>query len=76
MRYWSLRFVQIESGEQRPDHTNYHEGVTAAARIREHKLHILFNLPGWLNEVTMSISAALPAGMQVTFKGYAGTLGA
>jgi len=32
-------------------------------------------MQGWLNEMTMSISAAQPAEMQIAFKGYAGTLG-
>ena len=70
------RFVVLQSGEQRPDHTGYHEGVDTAMQIRRHNLHMLFNLPGWLNEMTMSISGAQPAVMQVAFKGYPGTLGA
>ena len=40
------RFVAIQSGEQRPDHTASHEGVEAAAQIHAYALHMLFNLPG------------------------------
>ena len=40
------RFVLVRSGEQRPDHSAYHEGVAAAAQIRAYSLHMLFNLPG------------------------------
>ena len=63
-------------GLERPDHSTYHEGVDAARQILAYRLHMLFNLPNWLNEVTMSVSSALPAAMQVAFKGYPGTLGA
>ena len=52
-------------GLERPDHSTYHEGVDAARQILAYRLHMLFNLPGWLNEVTMSIASALPAAMQV-----------
>ena len=64
-RVFGARFVAVRSGEERPDHSTYHEGVDAARQIRAYRLHMLFNLPGWLNEVTMSISSALPAAMQV-----------
>ena len=40
------RFVVLQTGEQRPDHTGYHEGVGAAQEIRKRNLHMLFNLPG------------------------------
>jgi len=40
------RFVVLQTGEQRPDHTGYHEGVEAAQEIRKRNLHMLFNLPG------------------------------
>lgn len=51
-------------------------GEGAASTIRGLDLHLLVNLPGWLNEDSMSVSVAGPSALQIAFKGYPGTLGA
>jgi hypothetical protein len=52
------------------------QGDEAASGIRDLGLHLLINLPGWLNEAAMSVSVAAPSALQMAYKGYPGTLGA
>ena len=52
------------------------QGDEASSDIRNLELHLLINLPGWLNEAAMSVSVAAPSALQLAFKGYPGTLGA
>eukprot|EP00960_Hanusia_phi_P034075 750827-Hanusia_phi.AAC.1 len=53
---------------QRPDDGAKHEGVECASSMRKYHLHMLLNLPGWLNEATMSVSAAVPCALQARWE--------